>query len=747
VGATVAHISLLSNPEKKPYYSPNIHGGNMFRILIIILFLCLVTPIFAHAQIDVLQIALDSVGFTRADLGYRPKGYWSRFPLDIPYKLTSFDDLFAEPLKLYDYSKTMANAVNKYMDPAFLDSNSLSLYYLTYSLGVDRKLGGFRNYSPNLLQVTDSTHPLESAFLSLYELAEEEGLYPFNNDCTDWETCKWLISRLSTRYSKEIQLILAKLILNITDIIKWRNIAFRNCDKETMQKIFEIKEMPLTQADGAIYYPELDDIAACIDYSSLHYAALKAAAIVQETADSLLYYYNNPEVGFDASIMTPYGSIKFMDNKPNIPVTILELKPLRPLNNLLELEFGGDHRYKGIPAANTNLQNPVSILIDLGGNDKYVADSSFASHGAGILGISVLYDAAGNDTYVGKEYTQGAGLFGVGILYDAAGNDTYKAELSGQGCGYFGIGLCFDAAGDDNYYIYGAGQGFGGIGGGVGVLADYEGNDKYTGEPSPEVYDLSDYHSKYKINGNGVQGVGFGRRGDITDGHAWAGGLGAIIDLHGDDYYLSGNWSLGCAYWFSTGVAYDGTGNDIYESCYFTQGSGAHFCNGILIDEGGDDKHEMYETAGAGLGFGWDYTNAFLINIGGNDSYRANMISIGTAEIRSNAFLIDIGGDDTYRLKSGALGLGAVDYRDYYRKPAPLVTYYSDSKSIGCFIDIEGDDKYLSFTDSTETDQPTAKNNFIWYNPAKSDSTYGANNFGIGIDIKDGIIPEIERWK
>ena len=106
----------------------------------------------------------------------------------------------------------------------------------------------------------------------------------------------------------------------------------------------------------------------------------------------------------------------------------------------------------------------------------------------------------------------------------------------------------------------------------------------------------------------------------------------------------------------------------------------------------------MYETAGAGLGFGWDYTNALLINIGGNDSYRANMISIGTAEIRSNAFLIDIDGDDTYRLKSGALGLGAVDFREYYDKPTPLVTYYSDTKSIGCLLDIGGTDKYLSFT-------------------------------------------------
>jgi len=381
----------------------------------------------------------------------------------------------------------------------------------------------------------------------------------------------------------------------------------------------------------------------------------------------------------------------------------------------------------------------------LGGDDSYEAQAN-SQQGSGILGIGIVYDAAGNDEYIGKEYAQGAGLFGVGILFDRDGNDKYRAEFSSQGCGYFGVGLCFDATGNDSFYIYGAGQGFGGIGGGVGVLADYEGDDSYIGEPSPDVINLSDYHSEMKINGNGVQGVGFGRRGDITDGHAWAGGLGAIIDMKGNDHYLSGNWSLGTAYWFSTGIAYDGTGNDIYESCYFTQGSGAHYCNGILIDEGGNDKHEMYETAGAGLGFGWDWTNGILINLGGDDSYRAKMISIGLAQIRSNAFLIDIGGNDRYALGEGTPGLGEASYRESYSKPRKLTPYPYYCKSIGAFIDIGGTDEYYSFTDSTETQHIRASDNSIWFAPSKSDSTYGFNNFGIGIDIESGFIPEIEIW-
>lgn len=691
---------------------------------------------------DVLRVALDSARFSRSDIGYQPKGYWSRFPLDIPYRLTSFDDLFAEPFKLYDYSKTMANAVERYLEPAFLDTSSSSLYYLTYSLGVDRKLGGFRNYSANLTSITDSIRPLEKAIESLFAMAEDEPAYS-SEAKAEWKQCKDETLKLSAKIPSETELILARIVINLEAIIHWRNLAIRNCDPTLMRGIYKIRKLALTQPDGTEYYPEMDDIASTIDFPSLHYAALKTAAIVEETADSLAFYRGMPPDDY-FQITTPFGKILLIGSEY---FNGKGVKSIDCDNSLLVIDFGNSGIFHGACGATADLHNPVSVFIDLGGDDTYMSNEASPSQAAGILGVGLLYDASGNDAYIGAEYTQGTGLFGVGILFDKTGNDEYKAELSGQGCGYFGIGLCLDAAGDDDYYIYGAGQGFGGVGGGIGVLGEFSGNDSYIGEPSPEVFDMADYHSKMKINGNGVQGVGFGRRGDMTDGHSWAGGLGAIIDITGDDHYLSGNWSLGCAYWFSTGIAYDGSGDDVYESCYFTQGSGAHFCNSILIDEGGNDKHELYETAGAALGFGWDFANAFLINIGGNDSYRANMISMGLAQIRSNAFLIDIGGNDSYRLQTGTAGLGEASFREYYRKPMKVVTYYSNTRSFGCFIDIGGRDEYFSFDDSLETAHPRAGNNRFWFAPAKSDSTYGHNNYGIGIDVEDGVIPEIERWK
>jgi hypothetical protein len=168
----------------------------------------------------------------------------------------------------------------------------------------------------------------------------------------------------------------------------------------------------------------------------------------------------------------------------------------------------------------------------------------------------------------------------------------------------------------------------------------------------------------------------------------------------------------------------------------------------VLIDENGDDFHELFETAGAGLAFGWDYTNALLINKNGNDRYTAKMISYGLAQIRSFAFFVDLHGDDEYLFKENAKGIGAATYRPDYETPHKLYAYNSYVKSFGTFIDIGGADKYLSFDSTGRTSpHPLAKNNSLWLQPSREDSTFGADNYGVGIDIEDGTIPEFYKWK
>lgn len=709
----------------------------IFRVTFVCIAILLCTAMLAaQSAPDLLSDALDSIGFTRADLGYSPKGYWTRFPTDIPYKLKSFDDLFAEPLKLYDYSKSFAGAVRRYCSPTYLDSLDNNLYRLTYFLGVERKVGGMRVYGANTIDAPEGEIPFIQAVENLYISAGKRTEFVTFGKTADWPDLKNDIAEQTAALPYEIRRPLGMLIENIREAMEWREIALRNVPYAVRQKLFYIRDIADTQGDGQVYYPEIDDAAQSIDFESLFYAGLKVAEAAEKFEHDIQTYRVEVPPDYEFDFPTPFGQIILRGTNDNTTDAS---------DCLLLVDFGGDDTYTGPVGATSRPDRGISIAIDLDGNDNYDNDKLEApSCGAGILGIGLLYDAGGSDRYHGRVMTQGCGFFGLGILFDKDGIDDYKAETSAQGCGYFGIGLAIDCSGDDKYYIYGDGQGMGGIGGGVGCLADYSGDDVYTAEPSAEVVNRGDYHSDFAINVNNAQGAGFGRRGDGADGHSWAGGLGAIVDISGNDTYISGNWSLGCGYWFGTGICYDGEGDDIYQSVYFTQASGAHFCNGVLVDEAGNDKHLLYETAGAALGFGWDFTNALFIDRAGNDEYEAKIISYGLAQIRSFAFFFDMGGADSYTYNKDQQGFGAASYRDGFDKPSELHTYSYEAKSAGIFIDAEGMDNYFIVENEQAAAAEKYVNDAVWRTLEKNDEHYGFNNFGIGIDADSGHIPELE---
>lgn len=700
-------------------------------------------------ETDLLEQTLREHGYTIDDLGYQPKGYWNRFPYNPPHRLPSFDDLFAEPLKLYDFGRVMSNTVEIYLNPKFADTANTGLYQLTYNLGVDKKLPGFRSYSANLAEAKGD-EPILDAIRHIHLLAGQDTEYrTFGSRYGVLDVNEDVREKLA-QVPDTIRTIIGTLLENLADAIHWRNLAFRNCDTEDIQKVMAIRDLAQTQGDGQKYYPEMDDIASTIDWPSLHYAALKTVAASEQAERALYPLRKEFPTDLNIEFKTPYGTVSLLSETPDVSIRGGDLGTGYELHDfLLAVEFGRDNYWQGSAVATSGLNNPVSVLIDLDGKDLYGewTYGTFPCAGVGLCGIGCLIDSDGDDEYNCGIYAQGVGLFGVGVLLDRKGDDKYTATESAQGAGYFGIGLCFDAEGDDSYYAYGDCQGYGGVGGGVGVLADFSGDDTYKAEPLSEIFNRGDYHSGHKINANNAQGAGMGRRGDGSDGHAWAGGLGALIDIHGNDQYESGNFTLGVGYWFGTGIVVDRYGDDLYKSCYFTQASGAHFCNGALIDEEGDDRHELFETAGAALGFGWDYTNALLIDKAGDDFYTAKMISYGTAQIRSNALFIEIGGDDTYEFVPGGKGFGEATFREDYKTPSRLTPYYSYAKSFGLFFDIGGKDKYIAIdTAGAESPHALAKDNASWLQPSEDDLNFGADNLGLGVDQLLGAFPWLRRW-
>ena len=687
------------------------------------------------------QLALDAMGIRPDELGYAPKAHWPRYPHSktVPYVLPFFDDLLANPLDTYMFTRTLGNAIEDFVVPERLAKapkdkkrGTEQLYKLGVMLATERRLGGFRVFG------------MDTAHLS----AELPGGLPEAMGKVGGSAA----ADAARALPKPLQEPLLRLMMQMMDARTWIERGLRKVTPALREAVFAtLPTLASSTPDGTTYFPVLDDVAGLVDEHSLHYGCLKALQAVQN-ARRALGAIEPPKGGWPAfrfHVRLPMGTI-LVDNA--------EGDTLRVEDPYLVVRFGKGSSIEG-PIGATSPTRVLSVALLLGdtprvgaAEDVEVTDEACGRGqlASGILGCGIVYSAGTHDTkYRSGHWGQGAGLFGLGALIDEGGDDHYRMASVGQGAAFFGAGLLLDAAGNDRYELaQGDGQGFGGPNG-IGVLGDRSGDDHYYAEPDAKKAGRADYHSEDRIAVSNAQGVGSGRRGDISDGHVWAGGLGALLDVDGNDRYEAGNFSQGLGYWYGTGLMWDGGGDDVYRSVYFTQGSGAHFAIGALIDEGGNDRHELWETAGAALAFGWDVVNAFLIDRGaGNDYYEADRISIGVAEVRSNAFFIDEGGDDTYVVKPKGKFLGDVDTRASYDKPGRTSDFPWRMPQVALFLDCGGEDTYLARAkDGTTSPHPTAKDGATWHVRAATRAPgAGAPNVSHAADRSDAVVGFLAPW-
>jgi len=667
--------------------------------------------LLAPASADTLDDALALGGFGRAQLGWTPKGSWHRFPRAVTWKLDHFDALFSEPLATVPFTRALGRAVRDGLAADALakapdERGAGSLYLLVHSIGLNPKHGGIRPYSPNLLAAPT---PLDAAILELYKAAGRQTKFVTFGTESPYPLVEKELAEAAAKLPPEASVALGQLVLAIVDAHRWASLAFRRVDPTALAEAARRLDLGAESVDALEYPAACDDVALSWDEASLWYAAGKCVQALDNARRSL-GAIEPAEAAFDWE--TPWGWIRVRGKGDDA---------IDARDALLLVDLGGNDTYTGGAGANGR-GRLISLSLDLGGNDTYRGDR--VAQGAGICGIGVLMDASGNDNYRAEQYAQGVGQFGFGALLDLSGDDVYRARWSAQGCGYFGVGLLFDAAGKDDYYLHADGQGFGGVGG-VGVLADRAGDDTYLAEPDAKASGRPSYHSDLKVSVSNAQGCAMGRRGDGGDGHNWAGGLGALFDVEGNDSYKSGNWSMGTGYWFGTGLLWDGAGNDSYDGHVWSQATGAHFCIGALIDEGGDDKHVALENNS--IAFGHDFTIALLVDLGGNDRYETPADGLGFSINRSVAMLVDAGGNDFYRAKSAP---GAARYdADRFVPKDGISTYWTEASSMGLFLDVGGDDDY---------GEPN-RNNTSWGDREGSEN-WAARNVGVGVDVAEGVI-------
>jgi hypothetical protein len=331
------------------------------------------------------------------------------------------------------------------------------------------------------------------------------------------------------------------------------------------------------------------------------------------------------------------------------------------------IDVGGDDYYFNNAGA-SRPENPISICIDLSGNDIYISRSSY-SQGTARFGTGILLDIEGDDRYMGSEYSQGFGLFGIGLLYDVNGDDSYNAETLCQGGGLFGVGFLRDKGGNDTYFSRMLSQGIG-LTKGIGCLLDITGNDVYFA--GAKYQDFRDEERSFKSL---AQGFSIGIRPNNNTVGA-SGGIGVLIDKGGNDTYHGDYFAQGSSYYFSLGMLYDKSGYDSYYAGRYSQGAGIHSSIGILKDHEGDDLYNAY--FGVSQGCGYDTGIGYLIDHKGNDYYKSNFMSQGVGGEKSLGVLSDFEGNDHYSANNESQG---------YSYTSKNETFFG----IGILSDIGGD--------------------------------------------------------
>jgi hypothetical protein len=347
----------------------------------------------------------------------------------------------------------------------------------------------------------------------------------------------------------------------------------------------------------------------------------------------------------------------------------------------LLLDLGGNDTYDGI-AAPADASQGVSVVIDFGGDDVYKAGPLGLATGR--LGVGMLVDCAGNDRYHLEAGSGGAGFAGIGLLVDQEGDDRYEGSRFTQGAAIGGVGLLVDQAGNDTYTSFGYAIGFGGPLG-IGAVIDLTGDDSYQ------------CGHRYASGYNRVE-TPEAKPGEARyqyDCFGIGAGVGQRI-LPKQDPPVVEDVAGGI------GMVLDHEGDDRYTSSNFSQGVGYYFGAGIKMDEQGDDAHE---AARYGHGAGAHFGVGLFVDRAGADRYgSAGPVYNGAAAWdRSVALAVDDGtGDDVYGL-SRSTGLGIADHRawslfvdaggrDRYQVPEGMGS--ARAGSVSWFFDLGGGDRY-----------------------------------------------------
>jgi len=585
-----------------------------------------------------LDAALGTMLMTRQDLRFR-----ADYEDPDPFRLPIVTYLMQNPLEVPEYSTLFAKELGR--DQSIAEAINSSTYILSHA-NLPSPEGYFWNRpvplwssgkSP-LKHSGDLPEPLRGTVDSLAGRISQAALVIRSG----WST-------LSPQEMRFLQDSLPYFVKEQSDTREWEP-----DEQKRLEAIFESLTARLMAAVNKANVQNAHT-SACILSSDITLSLKALKAIRPETLKKTGKFKTSAQ-----------GDVLFAEQTPEGEVIIGGPgKTIYTKRAALIIDFGGDDEYLA-GAGGATPEMPVSVCIDLRGNDTYLSQEDF-SQGSAFMGVGILVDSEGDDKYLGGSLSQGTGLLGVGLLWDQAGDDTYEGDLCCQAAGLWGIGILKEDKGNDHYNARIFSQGFGSCAG-LGALLEGEGNDTYYagGKYTDTIRYLDHYLTM-------SQGYAYGIRPD------YSGGIGLIYDGKGNDTYVADIFGQGGSYWFGLGAIVDGEGNDRYLGYQYCQGSGIHLSLGALVDEAGDDSY-LANTVSQGCGH--DFAPGFLIDRAGNDTYQAAGLSQGAGNANGIGVLVDEKGDDSYSARDASSTQGHGN---------PL----RDFGSVGVLLDFGGTDRYL----------------------------------------------------
>jgi hypothetical protein len=600
-----------------------------------------------------------------------------------PYATPLFEMLLRDPLRLPYYAERLRNslvgAVGRPVAAVESGASAIGVSIRRTLTGDPLQAARERANAPNAL---------ENAVVALYEAAKT----PLP------AAVRQQLQRAQRDVPEAVQREAAFLIYVAIDARRWRDAALRDLTPDEQRALFQLLTLPIKAFEGALSGAEpsaelllLERALEKVDLPRLLAGGHDCALAVQQSIEAFQKAdaptkeaFGKP---FDAAIDTPWGLIQLCGGAN-------DTHPRQPY--LLLIDTGGDDTYYG-GAATASLENAVSVLIDLAGDDRYADDAETLgkpiverdgrggraglAFGGAALGYAVLAELAGDDLYRTQAAGLGAARFGVGMLVDFAGNDAYDGYAFVQGAGLAGVGALIDREGRDQYACFYEAQGFGAVKG-FGLLLDALGDETYTAHPTPIEFPSPQTAER---NVSMAQGAGYGRRADYSDGRSWAGGVGMLIDVQGNDRYTCGVFGQGVGYWGGVGMLIDLQGDDVREGTWYVQGAAAHFAIGYLEDRLGNDR--TLAAMNMAIGAGHDFAIGYYIDFAGNDEYNAPSLALGGANANGIGIFVDLAGDDLYQARSKDANFGRAN-------PIGRGTLRERGFALGLFLDAGGNDSY-----------------------------------------------------